>query len=297
MKTVYVLLMAFCLGACGANKDENKESISQMPGENDAADYAPVEETKKADISAAANVTEMDANAKISPNLPDVVVPKLIRTADLRFQVNDLEKSSEIIDRLVKENGAYVSTANMSSTNSESNNTISIRVPNGQFDMLLKSICKESVYMERKNVSTQDVTEEYIDIEARLKTKKEVEARYIEILKAKAKTVDEVLRAEEQIRVIREEIEAREGRLNYLKNQVSYSTIIVQVYQQIEYRENPVEVTDSFSNKASSGFGQGWDVVKNILLGIITIWPVWIIGAIIYFVIRRQLKNAKKTTV
>ena len=73
--------------------------------------------------------------------------------------------------------------------------------------------------MQRKNVSVQDVTEEYLDIEARLKTKKEVEARYIEILKSKTKTVEDVLKAEEQIRIIREEIEAREGRLNYLKNQ------------------------------------------------------------------------------
>jgi hypothetical protein len=288
MKPIYILFMALCLNACGAASEKKENDMILESESNNSADYA------KAENAPAANANELEATEKISPDLPDVVVPKLIRTADLRFQVNNLEKSSEVIDRLVKENGAYISTANMSSTNNESNNTVSIRVPNAEFDMLLKSICKESVYMERKNVSTEDVTEEYIDIEARLKTKKEVEARYIDILKTRAKTVEDVLKAEEQIRVIREEIEAREGRLNYLKNQVSYSTIVVQVYQQIEYHENPIEVTDSFTNKASSGFGQGWDVIKNIVLGIITLWPLWILGAVLYIVIRKQLKKGKK---
>ena len=81
-----------------------------------------------------------DISGAVSPNLPDVVVPKLIRTADVRFQVEDLEKSSEIIDQLVKQHGSYVSTANMSSTNTEANNTISVRVPNEQFDALLKDV-------------------------------------------------------------------------------------------------------------------------------------------------------------
>ncbi|HYG52903.1 MAG TPA: DUF4349 domain-containing protein, partial [Flavobacteriales bacterium] len=289
-KSFYALFIAMCFVACGAG-NEKKES-EPATAYDTGGGYT--EETANNEIAPPAKPEE-DAAKQINPSLPDVVVPKLIRTADLRFQVNDLEKSSDAIERLAKENGAYISTANLSSTNAESNNTVTIRVPNAQFDALLKSICRESVFMERKNVSTQDVTEEYIDIEARLKTKKEVEARYIEILKTKAKTVEDVLKAEEQIRVIREEIEAREGRLNYLKNQVSYSTIVVQVYQQIEYRENPAEVTDSFGNKAKSGFGQGWDVVKNIIVGIITLWPLWILVAGLYMVIRKQLTKGKKT--
>ncbi len=282
------------LAACGGERKEEGMTMTE------SADMAP--NTKDYTMAESAKLEESepmnnDVSTAVSPNLPDVVVPKLIRTADVRFQVEDLEKSSEIIDQLVKQHGSYISTANMSSTNTEANNTISVRVPNQEFDGLLKDVCKQSIYMQRKNVSVQDVTEEYVDIEARLKTKKEVEARYIEILKSKTKTVEDVLKAEEQIRIIREEIEAREGRLNYLKNQVNYSTITVQVYQQIEYHENPQEVTDSFGNKAGSGFGEGWNVIKNLVIGLITIWPLLIVGFIIYFVVRKQLRNTRKPRV
>lgn len=290
MKPIYLLLLIGLASCGGSMRNEGGDKSIDMPPTN--TNYVNSEAAKLDESEAINN----DITGQVSPNLPDVVVPKLIRTADVRFQVEDLEKSSEIIDQLVKQHGSYISTANMSSTNTEANNTISVRVPNNEFDGLLKDVCKQSIYMQRKNVSVQDVTEEYVDIEARLKTKKEVEARYIEILKSKTKTVEDVLKAEEQIRIIREEIEAREGRLNYLKNQVSYSTITVQVYQQIEYHENPQEVTDSFANKAGTGFGQGWTVIKDIAVGIITIWPILILGIVIYIFVRRLVRkmNAPK---
>lgn len=282
---IHALLFLTALTACGAHEAKDEA--------NSSADYAYAEKTMVAEeMPPSTEPTEVDA--KISGELPDVVVPKLIRTADVRFQVENLDKSTEAIDKIVKEKGAYISTSNLSSTNSEANNTITIRVPNSDFDPLLKSICKESIYMQRKNVSTQDVTEEYIDIEARLKTKKEVEARYIQILKDKAKTVEDVLKAEEQLRVIREEIEAREGRLNYLKNQVNYSTITVQLYQQVEYHEDPQELTESFGSKAGDGFGQGWDIIKNLIIGLITIWPLLIVALVIWYLVRRSLKARKR---
>ncbi len=288
MKIIYFTL-ALVLAACGTagyNHEKNKPTVNTSKMEADSnngyeKDYA--EKTPSA--------TEIENKLKSNLSIPDKVTPKLIRTADLRFQVNNLEKSTDEIENIVKKYSAYISNANMNASNSESNNLITIRVPNKDFDDLLKAISKESIYMERKNVSTQDVTEEYVDIEARLKTKKEVEARYVEILKAKAKTVQEVLDAENQIRVIREEIEAREGRLNYLQNQISYSTISVQIFQQIEYADEAVAVTESFSHKAGSGFSQGWSVIQNFAIGIITLWPLWIFGFLLYFFIKKIIKK------
>lgn len=288
MKPVYI--MAFMgLVACGANKSEGDKYPSAAVNQEDMASHADYVTT---DGPPGENEKKLTEGNVALPQ--EVITPKLIRTADMRFQVKDLELSSAAIEKKVTEHGAYVSNANMSSSNAEATNTITIRVPNKDFEVLLKDIAQESIYMERKNVSTQDVTEEYVDIAARLKTKKEVEARYVDILRNKAKTVEEVLKAEEQIRILREEIEAREGRLNYLQNQVSYSTITVQVFQQIEYHENPQELTESFGSKASSGFGQGWTVIQNIVIGIITIWPLILIGLVTWYLVSRQLRRNKK---
>lgn len=251
----------------------------------------------KMDIAYEENIGNAPVNTvndKIDASLPDIEQPKLIRNADLRFQVKDLDQSSEAIDAIVKNFNAYISNANMRSTNTEANNLLSIRVPNDKFDPLLKEVCKLSLHMDRKNVSTQDVTEEWVDIEARIKTKKEVELRYIEILKSKTKTVQDVLDAEEQLRQIREEIEAREGRLKYLQNQVAYSTISVELYQQIEYSENPDELTESFGQKAGSGFGKGWSAIQSVMLALITLWPLWIFGIGLYYFIRKMIRQVDK---
>ena len=79
-------------------------------------------------------------------------------------------------------------------------------------------------------IYVKDVTEEYTDVVIRLKNKKEAEKRFLEILK-QTKTIKEILDVEEHLREIREEIESKEGRLKFLNDQVSYSTINLSIYQ------------------------------------------------------------------
>ena len=90
------------------------------------------------------------------------------------------------------------------------------------------------------------MTEEFIDIEQRLKNKKEVQRRYIEILQNKAKTVEDVLAAEDKIRIIQEEIESREGRLRYLKDNIALSTINIEMYQELEQGEAEIVYEKGF---------------------------------------------------
>src|SRR5687767_1077691 len=111
MKPIYLLLL-IGLVACGSANGDKAEAPNSM---DSSVGYAMSEESSLKESPP----TNTDIAGQVSPNLPDVVVPKLIRNADLRFQVENLEKSSEIIDQMVKLHGAYISTANMSSTNSE----------------------------------------------------------------------------------------------------------------------------------------------------------------------------------
>ena len=132
-----------------------------------------------------------------------------------------------------------------------------------------------------------------------LKTKKEVEARYIAILKSKAKTLEEILIAEDKIRVIREEIEAVEGRLNYLKNKVNLSTIQVEIYQDPFYtqsttRFNAYQKTGwSFSEEAGEAMATGWNGILVFLIGLLYGWPFFLIGGILYWLVRKKLRKYK----
>ena len=132
----------------------------------------------------------------------------------------------------------------------------------------------------------QDVSEEFIDHEARLRTKKEVESRYREILK-QAKTVQEILSVETEIGNIRSEIESIEGRLKYLSDQVSMSTLNITYYQKTG--------TDfGFASKFVQALKSGWDILLIFIIGIVNLWP-FIIIASIFGLLYRRWKKGKRT--
>jgi hypothetical protein len=116
------------------------------------------------------------------------------------------------IDSLIKKHKAYVSSEDENNSSYSISNTIIIRVPAENFEKLLSDLEGEATDFESKSINTSDVTEEFIDILKRLENKREAEAQYLKILKD-ARTISEILAVNEHIRVIREEIEAKEGRL------------------------------------------------------------------------------------
>jgi hypothetical protein len=127
------------------------------------------------------------------------------------------------------------------------------------------------------------VTEEFLDIQARINTKKELENRYLELLK-KANSVTEMLEVEKQIGQLRTEIESIEGRLNYLKSKVSLSTLTIIFYQSIP---NESEVGNKFKN----GFKSGWNNLIWFFVFLTNIWPFILIGIGLTFVIKKWKKR------
>lgn len=156
-----------------------------------------------------------------------------------------------------------------------------IRTPAARFDSLMNALTAESVFLNTRRVDAQDVTEEYLDIETRLKTKKEVRDRYVDILRNKARTVEEVLKAEEAIRVIQEEIEAREGRLKYLRDQVAMSSINLEIYEEVTFQPEPKTFKRSFAGRALSALRGGWDGIVGFLIVLINIWPLLLFGGLL----------------
>ncbi len=210
---------------------------------------------------------------------------KLIKIATISVEVNDYKTSRPLILQTVQKYKGYISGESENRYSSQISNSFTIRVPKENFDSLLEEISTLAKEVTSKNVNLQDVTEEFIDISSRLRNKKEVEKQYLEILKS-AKTIQDILAVNEQIRQIREEIDAKEGRLKYLESQTSFSTINLSVYQHLG--------TDyGFFNKIIDGIKGGWQGLLVFIVGLFYLWPFWLIlGAIFYFV-RRYLKRKK----
>jgi len=204
-----------------------------------------------------------------------VKIPRqIIKTANYRIQVKDVNASAKQANLLATKHGGYVSDSELTNSSYEITNSLTIRVPAPRFDSLLDELGSEAIFTQYKRINSQDVTEEYVDITTRLKTKIAVRDRYVDILRTKAKTVKDVLDAEEQIRIIQEEIEAKEGRLRYLKDQVGMSTIRLELYQSIEYRPEPNVFHESFWSKLGTGLKNGWELMQGLVIGLVSIWPL-----------------------
>ena len=168
-----------------------------------------------------------------------------------------------------------------------------IKVPSGNFDHILKEIKDIAIFINHRNIKSNDVTAEYIDLQSRLKTKYEVKQRYEEILRARSKTVEEVLVAEKQIGILQEEIESNEGKLKYLANLVTYSTIHLNCYQQVTVSQEPLTAKHNFWVETAERFNSGLAVLKSILLLMINIWPLIIAATVVYLLARKKLFKRK----
>jgi len=201
---------------------------------------------------------------------------KMIRRADVSMQVDDYVRTSEIINTKLKNYQAYITDGTEERAGENLENTLQIRVDNNKFSQLLDELLKESIYLKRKNITVEDVTEEYIDHDARLKTKQKVEQRYLDLL-SKAKNVKDILQIETRLSTIREEIEAKQARLRYLDNLVSYSTINLNYYEKIAVAQAP---ENSFLSRIAASIESGWDSFITALITLISLWPLFLIGLV-----------------
>jgi len=165
---------------------------------------------------------------------------------------------------------------------------LTIRVPADKFDMLLKNVSESVEKLDSKNIDVLDVTEEYIDIEARIKTKKELQDRYKEILK-KATTVSEILTVEREIGSLQTDIESVEGRMKFLKDEIKFSTLTVTYYQKVTTSSSL-----GFFFELRDGFKSGWNGFLWFIIGVSYLWVFILVAvAVIYLIIRWRRKKRK----
>src|SRR5690606_33932580 len=162
----------------------------------------------------------------------ETVERKLIKEGRVEFETNNLNTTRKSVFEAVNKYKGYVSSDQEFKSPGRKSNTVVIRIPADNFDNLLKDATQGVEKFECKEINVKDVTEEFLDIHARLKTKKERENRFLDIL-IQAKSVTEILEIEKQIGELRSEIESIEGRLKYLQDRVSLSTLTLTFYESI----------------------------------------------------------------
>ena len=274
MKKLWILLVFSMLFSCGTDSVNGDQNLKRASYSYDEAgiDVSSLEETI---------VTKSTGTV--------VQDQKIIKTANLRFETKDVTVTHQNIISLVKTHNGFVQNDNSGKNYNKEYIRMTIRVPSEKFEDILFGISEGVGYFDQKDISQKDVTEEFVDVKARLNAKRKLENRYLELLQ-QAKNVKEMLEIERELSKIREEIEAKEGRLNYLQDKVSLSTFYIEFYKTSEIKGVPI----SYGQKILNALKSGWNAVSAFFIGLVSIWPfIFIIGGVIYF-IRRYIKRKRK---
>ncbi len=195
---------------------------------------------------------------------------KLTKKGFITFQTDNLSNDRQRILGAIEQYDAYVTSDQENTYPGQTTHTLTVRVPSEHFDDLLVAVTQEVDQLENREVTVEDVTAEFLDIQARLKTKKALEARYLSLLE-QTQAVSEILEIERQAAQLRGDIESIEGRLNYLKDQVAYSTLTITFYKTIS-------TATAASNRFADGFRNGWDNLLWFFVGLINVWPFILLG-------------------
>jgi hypothetical protein len=223
---------------------------------------------------------------------------KIVRNADLQLETDAPEGAQQKITAIAEGKGGFVVESQQSSSDVRSATrdlvTMTVRVPSEKFGETLEEIRRTANRVVVETVKSDDVTEEFIDIEAQLKAKKALEAQFLEIMK-RADTVDDVLGVQRQLSEVRGEIERIEGRRRFLENQAALSTIKVRLQTPTALAAN----SEGFGYRLKESFGDGLNAALNFILGLVSFavaaLPFLIFIVLpIYLIVRYVLKKRRK---
>lgn len=200
------------------------KSVSEWSGngynsETDALQEVPV----YSDMSNIIGNNSASDKPVYSESNPADIERKLKKSGSIQLVVNNLEDGSKAVESWTKQYNGYIS-------NSYSNETFvsyKVRIPAASFDNAMDTLGNIGK-VRSKNVTADDVTDQYYDLKTRLETKKVLREKYNQYLK-KAENVKDMLEIERQLNNVVSEIESMEGRLRLLTNQIDYSTISVEI--------------------------------------------------------------------
>lgn len=241
MVIICSLLLTLVIGGCSNQSKEESQTIQsdQASRESDAGQEMAIESESKAELTTeSAEQTEPETKSQVM-NTSDRMV---IYTANLSIQVSGYKETIALIQQELIDNDGYIVNTNSYSVENESlEGTITVRIPQENFQSFLKTVESNSTKVIDESINGQDVTEEYVDLESRLTSKLVVEKRLLEFME-KAEKTEDLLKISNDLATVQEEIEQLRGRMNYLDNQVNLATITIHI------KENKVNVPDFQNN-------------------------------------------------
>ncbi len=203
---------------------------------------------------------------------------KIIKTADISLEVSNVTSAAAAIEQMGTGAGGYVSTTNIGTDyNGQPTGTVILRIPATQFDSTLSGVQGIGKVLSL-STQGQDVTEQYVDVQAQITAYQNQIAQYNVIMKNATK-VEDVLAIQQQIDAVQTNLDRVTGQMKYLNSQIDYSTITVSL-QEPEPVGGPQG--HDFVTAINEGISGFFGVIDAIIIFVISVLPLLIIGGVIY---------------
>jgi uncharacterized protein DUF4349 len=214
----------------------------------------------------------------------------IVRTGKASIEVDSLERSMAELRRIVQRVGGFVADASIQSGRNQLRSaTLELKVPASRFDDLTEGL-EPLGRLQFVNVGAEDVSEEFVDLNARVANGRRLEDRLVELLRTRTGKLQDVLSVERELARVREEIERMEGRLRFLKTSAQLSTLSVNLYE-----PPPIVASHPGQSVIGEAFKTAWRNFVGLLAGAIAslgiVVPVVVLGWGVLIVGRRYKKK------
>jgi hypothetical protein len=207
---------------------------------------------------------------------------RIIKTAYFTVEVKDVTGSVETLRSLATQKGGYVSSTNVQKNyNDQLTGTVVLRIPATEFDSTIAGV-KAIGLVKSSSTQGQDVTEEYVDVQAQITSYQNQLAQYNVIMK-KAVNVSDVIAIQQQIDRVQTQLDRLNGRLKFLNNRIDLSTVTVTLQE-----PEPVggQGGHDFVAAINEGIAGFFGVIDALIVGLLSLLPIIIIGVAGYGVYR-----------
>jgi hypothetical protein len=219
---------------------------------------------------------------------------RLVKTGYITMEVDDITEAMAGVTSVASALGGYVVSSNESGDKDITYGRISIRVPSDRFDEAFEKLRKLAVKVTNKSTDSQDVTEEYTDLQAQLRNLEATEAQYLELLK-KAETVEDTLKVYQQLSNVRSEIERTKGRIQYLERTSDMALIEVNLQKTRAIDGTGWSALETLKS-AIRGLAAFGKALANIVIWLAIFSPVWIIILVVVLYFTRWRKKKARTS-
>jgi hypothetical protein len=283
-----LLLLAACSGSLNSERARLVQSSSDVP------------QAKPVDPQSPTMQQVSLRQADQSQSAAEAMNRKIIRNADLALEVSDPLLAQQKITSIAESVGGFVvNSESKLRQNGDANKqsldiNIVVRVPEQQFRSAFEQIIGVGSRVVQQKVTGEDVTEQFIDLEARAKTQKALEAQFLEIMKRAVK-VEDALEVQRQVAEVRNEIEKIEGRKRFLENRASLSTITVTLQEPTAVVVNTSGFGRSVREAVSESISLAVGIVMFIIRLVIIMMPILILIILPGLLLTRfALRRARK---